>query len=872
MYTKTIVETSADNMVKFKTVIRGVADSVTIAGLKDHTVPSIFSDIPRSFPYVRVPQFEVVAAEARQLSASESIVWTPFVDDTQRNAWANFASLNANGPNGWLNESRQALAKHPDDHYFEDKEKFVEGNISQVVFRLTDEGDMEEVKGPGIMAPLWQMSPPPPDSSLINYDLMDETQVPPVIPVLNATRQGFFLNIDPDLGRKVSLLTPSNDGHDEDHPHSTFVQPVLSSYESNATLVGFVAAIVSWDDFLSRLVPDGINGIVAVLRNSCGDIRTYVLKGRTAEYVGPTDMHDSDYDDTEVVVTLTDFSDDIDGQCDYSVHLYSSSEYDNTGNSNLPVICTIIVGCIFLLMGITFFIYDRFVTRRNDKVIEAAAHSNKIISTLFPAQVRDRLFAEKEQNAKRPTNLKSMLTNGNFLDTRKDEDDDVGYKSKPIADLFPETTILFADISGFTAWSSVREPAQVFVLLETLFRAFDDIAKKRRVFKVETVGDCYVAVTGLPEPRKDHAVAMCRFARDCLLKMRVLAKKLEVTLGPGEYLLRPISGDNPVHTSCLAQYFMLFFFFLFSVDTGDLAMRMGIHSGAVTAGVLRGERSRFQLFGDTMNTAARMEHTGIRDRIQLSQETADLLIAAGKSNWIAPRNDIIVAKGKGEMQTYWLELTNRAGDGVSTTDASSNGSASVCGEVEAPDMTGVHDAKTMRLIDWNVDVLLRLLKQIVARRNACPPVEGLPPYEARFSTENGSSTIDEVREIIKLPRFNKAAAMKQEDPENVVLDPKVAQQLHSYVCNIAAIYRENPFHNFEVCRQQPILYFIHDFFLIDWPIHPNFLSLSACIACNNVCCQTSQSYRRSPRLERGRKRRFASTRMLFARSHVRNHF
>jgi hypothetical protein len=299
------------------------------------------------------------------------------------------------------------------------------------------------------------------------------------------------------------------------------------------------------------------------------------LKGRTAEYGGPTDMHDSDYDDTEVVVTLTDFSDDIDGHCDYSVHLYSSSEYDNTGNSNLPVICTIIVGCIFLLMGITFFIYDRFVTHRNDKVIEAAAHSNKIISTLFPAQVRDRLFAEKEQNAKRPINLKSMLTNGDFLETKKDEDDDIGYKSKPIADLFPETTILFADISGFTAWSSVREPAQVFVLLETLFRAFDDIAKKRRVFKVETgtfhagvivvrilhihlfsletncviyiatVGDCYVAVTGLPEPRKDHAVAMCRFARDCLLKMRILAKKLEVTLGPGEYCLQLRALDCP---------------------------------------------------------------------------------------------------------------------------------------------------------------------------------------------------------------------------------------------------------------------------------------------------------------------------------------
>jgi class 3 adenylate cyclase len=72
----------------------------------------------------------------------------------------------------------------------------------------------------------------------------------------------------------------------------------------------------------------------------------------------------------------------------------------------------------------------------------------------------------------------------------------------------------------------------VFTLLETIYAAFDDIAKKRRVFKVETVGDCYVAVAGLPDPRHDHAVVMARFARDCRARMRVLTRKLEVTLGP----------------------------------------------------------------------------------------------------------------------------------------------------------------------------------------------------------------------------------------------------------------------------------------------------------------------------------------------------
>jgi class 3 adenylate cyclase len=91
---------------------------------------------------------------------------------------------------------------------------------------------------------------------------------------------------------------------------------------------------------------------------------------------------------------------------------------------------------------------------------------------------------------------------------------------------------MFADIVGFTAWSSVREPSQVFTLLETVYRAFDLIACNRHVFKVETVGDCFVAVAGLPEPRKDHAIVMVRFALECLQRIDELTKKLEVVLGP----------------------------------------------------------------------------------------------------------------------------------------------------------------------------------------------------------------------------------------------------------------------------------------------------------------------------------------------------
>ena len=126
----------------------------------------------------------------------------------------------------------------------------------------------------------------------------------------------------------------------------------------------------------------------------------------------------------------------------------------------------------------------------------------------------------------------------------------------------------------------------------------------------------FTTVAGLPEPRKDHAVAMAKFARECMDKMAILTRKLEVSLGP---------------------------------DTEDLELRIGLHSGQVTAGVLRGERSRFQLFGDTVNTASRMESTGIKSRIQISNVTAAMLKEQGRSKWVHERESKISVHGKGMM-------------------------------------------------------------------------------------------------------------------------------------------------------------------------------------------------------------------------------
>lgn len=131
----------------------------------------------------------------------------------------------------------------------------------------------------------------------------------------------------------------------------------------------------------------------------------------------------------------------------------------------------------------------------------------------------------------------------------------------------------------------------------------------------------YVAVTGVPEPQADHAPRMVKFARNIMLKMRVLKMQLAETLGD---------------------------------DTIELDLRVGLHSGPVTAGVLRGKKSRFQLFGDTVNVAARMESNGMPGRIHMSEATAMALKERGYESWVQQREDTINAKGKGEMQTYWV--------------------------------------------------------------------------------------------------------------------------------------------------------------------------------------------------------------------------
>jgi len=370
-----------------------------------------------------------------------------------------------------------------------------------------------------------------------------------------------------------------------------------------------------------------------------------------------------------------------------------------------------------------------------------------------------------QTHQKRPGN--SILPNSNHSSLPMSS-------SRPIADYFPSATIMFADIVGFTSWASIREPAQVFELLETVYGRFDKIAKRKGVFKVETIGDCYVAATGLPNAMNDHAVAMASFARRCLETMLETVADLEKSLGPG---------------------------------TADLGMRVGIHSGSVIGGVLRGSKSRYQLFGDTMNTASRIESTSSRNKIQLSEQTAELILEAGKKLWVEPRDDTIFAKGKGELKTYWL--STEAPKNLSAKEAKALPVLLKMMEKANIDPGFIKKKKVFdpnrkrkRLVDYHTNVLKGLLKKLAAIRDysdasfRTKKVETLsaPCKRASVTKTFAKGQIPEFPTSVQYKTF----ANTPGDSELHNIDASVSKQLRELIIRVSRWYRDDrPFHTFE---------------------------------------------------------------------------
>src|ERR671919_3168281 len=180
-----------------------------------------------------------------------------------------------------------------------------------------------------------------------------------------------------------------------------------------------------------------------------------------------------------------------------------------------------------------------------------------------------------------------------------------------IADHVDEASILFADVVDFTPLSSRLDAREVVGLLDRLFTSFDELVDRYDVEKIKTIGDCYMVAAGVPRQRPDHAHALAGLA----LEMRECAK------------------------DCLPEG-----------SEHDLRLRIGISSGPVVAGVIGRRRFLYDLWGDTVNMASRMESHGAADAIQITRSTWELL----RDDFVAERLGLVDVKGKGTVETWRL--------------------------------------------------------------------------------------------------------------------------------------------------------------------------------------------------------------------------
>ncbi|MEQ8466760.1 MAG: adenylate/guanylate cyclase domain-containing protein [Coleofasciculus sp. E1-EBD-02] len=180
-----------------------------------------------------------------------------------------------------------------------------------------------------------------------------------------------------------------------------------------------------------------------------------------------------------------------------------------------------------------------------------------------------------------------------------------------IADNFEEVTVLFADIVGFTELSARFPPAQVVELLNRIFSEFDELSDYYGLEKIKTIGDAYMVVGGLPTPRPDHAEATANMALDM------------------QQVITKFNNQN----------------------NQTLSIRIGINTGPVVAGVIGIKKFSYDLWGDTVNIASRMESQGLPDKIQVTEFTYKKL----QDNYLFEERGTIQVKGKGKMTTYFLK-------------------------------------------------------------------------------------------------------------------------------------------------------------------------------------------------------------------------
>lgn len=470
----------ADNSLKiveaFKTTAERRLSAVASFGT---TITSYTLAVNATWPFVTVPQFEARSSHILNLAEAIAIAFAPLVYPKDRETWENdYVPSNI----GWIEESFQyqenvlkgaseGTSAINDAAVVDEEASSNNGNAppptyegmpdfsagySKQIFTtgFTPLGELGPLISEGdVFLPWWQRAPSSRSegAGFINIDLVDDPSFGgDLVQVLKR--------------RRAALGRMSFGGYTDDvnAPISGFYYPIIDGmdmYDPTANLVGATATLVYWDTYFANILPQNANGIIAVLSNTCNQTVTFQIDGPTVTVLGQGDLHDTKYDDFRQDVSFSStinersasrsylgFPLDEEG-CQYTLSVYASEEFEDIYVSSMPIIYMVGTVFIFFLTSGLFILYDRLVTNRQQAILRQAEQSGAIVSSLFPAMYRDRLIKAHEDVLERRNgprdNGKNIKTFANQAldDSGKTIDND-----EPIADLYSDCTVLFADV------------------------------------------------------------------------------------------------------------------------------------------------------------------------------------------------------------------------------------------------------------------------------------------------------------------------------------------------------------------------------------------------------------------------------------------
>jgi len=286
-------------------------------------------------------------------------------------------------------------------------------------------------------------------------------------------------------------------------PASPMLYPVFDRFGKDRKVGGILYTSIYWRFMMMNILPENVRGIVCVVGNSDGQKHTYVVNGNDAVHLGEGDIHDDDYSHMGYSIDLVDAirkaagpesrsftASGVNGQfMNYTLTVYPSMVFKEIFADNRAQRDASTIAVTFAVAICLFLIYDYYVQRRQTIVLDRAVRATAVVSSLFPANVREQIINDEAND---PSQQHRRA--GAFLGSTVEGSASNILNPTPLATKYPNCTVYFADLVGFTKWSSTREPEMVFHLLEAIFKEFDAVAARWGVFKVETVGDCYMAV------------------------------------------------------------------------------------------------------------------------------------------------------------------------------------------------------------------------------------------------------------------------------------------------------------------------------------------------------------------------------------------